>query len=136
MGAFAQRCAGGGDLLHQRAVLLVDRLQVADRAAQLLQVNAAYRAGDWTPYASWSRSRTEADTTALGLLPVPPAHPLYQTVAGLLASQEGDKEFSAVGVRYDVNTNIAVKVDYTHYKSTILDGSDADLVAAGVVFIY
>ena len=46
------------------------------------------------------------------------------------------KEFSAVGVRYDVNANIAVKVDYTHYKSTILDGSDADLVAAGVVFTY
>ena len=41
-----------------------------------------------------------------------------------------------MGVRYDVNANIAVKVDYTHYKSTILDGSDADLVAAGVVFTY
>ena len=40
---------------------------------------------------------------------MPPAHPLYQTVAGLLASQEGDKEFSAVGVRYDVNANLVFK---------------------------
>lgn len=99
-------------------------------------VNAAYRAGDWTPYASWSRSRTSPDATALGLLPVPPAHPLYQTVAGLLASQDGDKKFAAVGVRYDVNPNIALKFDYTHYESTVAAGSDADLVTAGVVFTY
>ncbi|GAB3513396.1 porin [Pseudoxanthomonas daejeonensis] len=99
-------------------------------------VNAAYRAGAWTPNASWSRSRSESDKTVLGLLPVPPAHPLYQTVAGLLAGQDGDKEYTSVGVRYDVNANIAVKVDYTHFKSTVAAGSDADLVAAGVVFTY
>lgn len=99
-------------------------------------VNAAYRAGDWTPYASWSRSRTEPDATALGLLPVPPAHPLYQMVAGLLATQEGDKKYTSVGVRYDVNANIALKADYTRFKSTVAAGSDADLVAAGVVFTF
>ncbi|WP_372013065.1 porin [Pseudoxanthomonas sp. 10H] len=97
-------------------------------------VNAAYRAGNWTPYASWSRSRNEPDRTALRMLP--PAHPAYAMVAGLLASQDGDKDYASVGVRYDVNANIALKADYTRYDSTILAGAEADLVAAGVVFTY
>jgi hypothetical protein len=99
-------------------------------------VNAAYRAGNWTPYASWSRNRGESGKDVLGLLPVPPAHPLYQTVAGLLAGQDGDETYTAVGVRYDISASIAVKVDYTHFDSTIVAGSDADLLAAGVVFTY
>ncbi|KAF1698982.1 hypothetical protein CSC62_03325 [Pseudoxanthomonas jiangsuensis] len=97
-------------------------------------VNAAYRAGDWTPYLSWSRNRVQPDATALSLLT--PAHPYYPYAVGLLASQEAVEKYASAGVRYDVNANVAVKVDYTRYKSDVAAGADADLVAAGVVFTF
>ena len=97
-------------------------------------VNAAYRAGDWTPYLSWSRNRVRPDASSLSLLT--PAHPYYPYAVGLLASQEGVEKYASAGVRYDVNANVALKVDYTRYKSDVAAGADADLVAAGVVFTF
>lgn len=95
---------------------------------------AAYRAGAFTPYVNWGKREGDAKVDILGS--VPRQHPLYATVAGAVGSQALDDTYTGIGLRWDFARNVAVKADYTRYRSDIATRQDANLVSAGVVFTF
>lgn len=97
-------------------------------------VSAGYRFGSVTPYATWGMR--DGDPRSEILATLPSQHPVFATVAGVVASQALDDTYTGVGVRWDFARNIAFKADYTRYTSDIVSRQDANLVTAGVVFTF
>jgi predicted porin len=97
-------------------------------------VAAGYRFGSVMPYVNWG---TQESTPKSGILASLPAqHPLYGSVAGVVASQENDDIYAGLGLRWDFASNIAFKADYTRYTSDVTRLQDSNLLSVGVFFTF
>lgn len=99
-----------------------------------MYVTAGYRFGNVMPHLTWGMRDGEALTQILDT--VPAQHPLFGTVAAVVASQGLDDTYTGVGLRWDFARNVAFKADYVRYRTDIAARQDANLIAAGVVFTY
>lgn len=97
-------------------------------------VSAGYRFGSVMPYANWGKRNADGVSAILGSLPA--QHPLFPLVAGAVAAQSLDDTYTGIGMRWDFASNVALKADYTRYRSDISSRSDANLLTAGVVFTF
>ncbi|MDQ3205236.1 MAG: porin [Pseudomonadota bacterium] len=97
-------------------------------------VSVARRFGAFTPYVNHGR-RDAGQNTAL-LRGLPPGSPLHAGVSAAIASQSLDEQFDSVGVRWDFDSNVALKADYTRFNSELASTPDADLVSVGLVYTF
>ena len=93
-----------------------------------------HRFGTVMPHVTYGRRDAGLSTAALAGLPT--ASPLYAPVAGAAASQQLDESFKSVGVRWDVTDKVALKADWTRYRSDVVGTADGDLLSAGVSFTF
>ena len=93
-----------------------------------------HRFGTVMPHVTYGRRDAGLSTAALAGLPT--ASPLYAPVAGAAASQQLDESFKSVGVRWDVTDKVALKADWTRYRSAVVGTADGDLLSAGVSFTF
>lgn len=96
-------------------------------------ITGGWRLRDWTLHASFGALEGTAQTAPLEGLP--PAFPLFGPVQGLLASQESRYDYFALGARWDIRSNLGLKLDFERrdYKA---GGDDANLFTAGLVFTF
>ncbi|HEY4555374.1 MAG TPA: hypothetical protein VIG68_02900 [Lysobacter sp.] len=92
------------------------------------------RFGAVMPHVSYGRRDAHIATEALAGLPT--TSPFYGPVYASLASQQLDESFRSVGVRWDVTAKVALKADWTRYRSDVPGTVDGDLVSAGVSFTF
>lgn len=92
------------------------------------------RFGTVTPHVTYGRQTAGADLSVLA--GIPRTSPLFFPVAAAATSQQLDETFKSVGVRWDFDTNVALKADYTTVDSEIAGNQNADLVSAGLVFTF
>lgn len=97
-------------------------------------IAAGYRFGQVMPYVNWGMQDATPKFDILNSIST--QHPLYGSVAGVVASQESDDTYSGVGLRWDFASNIAFKADYTRFRSDTSFRDDSNLVSAGVVFTF
>ncbi|MDR3419506.1 MAG: hypothetical protein P4L83_25280 [Nevskia sp.] len=69
-------------------------------------------------------------------VPVPGTVVFGSTVSGLLASQTSHDNFYQFDLRYDLANNVALKVDYTGFNSSVPGRNSSNLVSAGVAFSF
>lgn len=97
-------------------------------------VSAGYRFGSVMPYANWGKRNADGVSAILGSLPA--QHPLFPLVAGAVAAQALDDTYAGLGLRWDFSSKVALKADYTRYRSDISSRTDANLLTAGIVFTF
>lgn len=95
---------------------------------------AGYRFGKVMPNLTYGRRK--AGVAADALAGIPSASPLYAPVYAAAASQELDESYTGIGVRWDLTDKLALKADWTRYRSDIPTTLDGDLVSAGVAFSF
>jgi len=61
---------------------------------------------------------------------------LGAVLKGAVSLQEEDSETISLGVRWEVESGIALKADYTTYDDDINDTADADLISVGIDFVF
>jgi hypothetical protein len=93
-----------------------------------------HRFGTVMPHVTYGRR--DAGIAAEALAGIPTASPLYAPVYAAAASQQLEETFTGVGVRWDVTDKVAVKGDWTRYRSRVAGVADGDLVSAGVAFTF
>jgi len=93
-----------------------------------------HRFGTVLPHVTYGRRDAGVATDALA--GIPGTSPLYAPVAAAAASQQLDESFASVGVRWDVSEKVALKADWTRYRSDLANTADGDLVSAGVAFTF
>ncbi|UZE96281.1 OprO/OprP family phosphate-selective porin [Alkalimarinus alittae] len=57
-------------------------------------------------------------------------------VKAAVSAQEEDSETYSLGVRWDVDSGVALKADYTTYSDDLDKTADADLISAGIDFVF
>jgi hypothetical protein len=72
-------------------------------------VLAGYRLRQWTPFASFSRSRDRAPMRTTGLPDIPELAPLNEAVAFMQSSVRTTQRTASIGVRYDISSHIDIK---------------------------
>jgi hypothetical protein len=97
-------------------------------------LSAGYRFGKLMPHLTWGKRDGKARDAILASLPA--QHPLFNTVAGAVASQALDDTYAGLGLRWDFARNVALKADYVRYRSDIATRQDSNLIGAGVVFTF
>ncbi|MEO8019833.1 MAG: hypothetical protein ABI769_18645 [Pseudomonadota bacterium] len=70
---------------------------------------AGYRLRQWTPFASFSRSRDRAPLRTTGLPDIPELAPLNGAVETMQASVRTTQHTMSVGVRYDLSAHVDLK---------------------------
>lgn len=108
---------------------------------------AGYRLGQWTPYASFSRSRDVAPVVSTGLPDLPEFAPLEQAVLGMQYGARTTQRTASVGVRYDIARNVDFKlqVDRARIQDSALvfdrrigprDDADMTVIALALDFVF
>jgi hypothetical protein len=124
----------------------VDDSIIADNKAYY--ITAGLRLGKFTPHITYEVE--EADNASqLGLVGAMPSaiatgdavtdatySALYQSAAGIAATQELEVSAVTAGLRYDVEPGFALKVDVTWYSDDINDTNDATLLRVGANYTF
>ncbi len=85
---------------------------VSDTDAYYLM--AGYHFGKWTPYAFYSRSRNKSDLS-LDVYPTTgPLAPVTAVLTEFFSPIMGDGSTKAIGLRFDLLENLAIKTQYEH----------------------
>lgn len=91
-------------------------------------VTAGIRSGKWTPFITYEKSDLNNDPKFVGDIagfPAPLQVPLTQLVVGIQQGVVSEDSTLSLGVRYDYDTNIALKADITNSSNDIVDDEDA-----------
>jgi hypothetical protein len=108
---------------------------------------AGYRLAQWTPYASFSRSRDVAPVVSTGLPGLPEFAPLEQAVLDMQYGARTTQRTASIGVRYDIAPNIDLKlqVDRARIQDSALvfdrrigprDDADMTVIAFALDFVF
>lgn len=73
------------------------------------QAQVGYRLGEWTPFASYARSRDRHAIRDPGLPPLPELQPVIDSVRAMQANMRATQHSSSLGVRWDFRANWALK---------------------------
>lgn len=96
--------------------------------------SVGHRFGTFTPHVTYGRRNAGANTALLQ--GIPQASPLYPAIFAAATSQSLDESYTGVGVRWDFDSNVAFKADFTRFESELASIPDADLVSVGLVFTF
>ncbi len=98
-----------------------------------LYVSAGVRINQFTVHATYGMDDNDPSSDVYKTL----ADPYLQAlVKGAVSQQEEDSETYSLGVRWEVESGIALKADYTTYDDDLDDAADADLISAGIDFVF
>jgi len=86
----------------------------------------------WTFHVTYGLDENEVSSNAPSLVPAPFA----PAVTSAISTQLEDSTTASVGVRYDIETGIALKADFTAYQNTVSTAPDAKVIAVGVDFVF
>jgi hypothetical protein len=87
-------------------------------------VTAGYRAGKWTPFITYEKNDSNNDpkfVEQIGGFPAPFQGPLTQLVVGIQQGVASEDSTLSVGIRYDFDTNVALKADISKNTNDIND---------------
>jgi len=102
-------------------------------------VTAGMRSGKWTPFITYEKSDLNDGPKFLDKVagyPAPFQGPLTQLLVGIQLPAVSENSTTSVGVRYDYDTNIALKMDVTKFSDDIDEGNDASLVRFAVNYVF
>lgn len=99
-----------GPLKAQLMWLMLDSDPVYGPDTRGVYAFAGYRLGQWTPYASFSRSRDVAPVISTGLQDIPEYAPLEEAVLGMQYGARTTQRTASLGVRFDVAANLDLKL--------------------------
>ena len=102
-------------------------------------VTAGMRSGKWTPFITYEKSDLNDGPKFLDKIagyPAPFQGPLTQLIVGLQLPAIAENSSTSIGVRYDYDTNIALKMDVTKFSDDIDEGNDASLVRFAVNYVF
>lgn len=102
-------------------------------------VTAGIRSGKFTPSITHEVFDGEADIRFLdqvAALPQPFQGPVGAAVTGVQQFFSSKYSVSTVGIRYDMDTNMALKADVSKYTDDLVEANDATLVRFGVNYVF
>ncbi|WP_250655866.1 porin [Alkalimarinus coralli] len=98
-----------------------------------LYVTAGVRVNQFTIHGTYGMDQNDPSSSVYKTV----ADPFLQAlVKSAVSQQEEDSETYSLGVRWEVESGVALKADYTTYDDDINNGADADLISAGVDFVF
>ena len=101
-------------------------------------VTAGIRSGKWTPFVTYEKSDTNSGFKFLnqvGAFPEALQPTVTQLLVGLQQPAIGESTTLSLGVRYDLDTNIAIKADVVQSTDDIAD-TDTNLMRVAVNYIF
>lgn len=99
---------------------------------------AGIRNGKWTPFVTYEKSDLNEDPKFLDQVsgfPDPVQGPLTQLIVGIQQAARTETSTSTLGVRYDLDTNVALKADISRETNDLTDEDDT-LVRFAVNYIF
>lgn len=102
-------------------------------------VTAGLRSGKWTPFITYEKSDLNDGPKFLEQLAGFPAQlqvPLTQLVVGIQQPAFSENSTASLGVRYDYDTNVALKADVSKFSDDLDDSNDATLVRFAVNYVF
>ncbi|MDM7860476.1 topoisomerase IV [Alteromonas sp. ASW11-36] len=102
-------------------------------------VTAGLRSGKWTPFITYEKSDLNDGPKFVDRIagfPAPLQVPLTQLVIGIQQPAISENDTTSVGVRYDYDTNVALKVDVSKYSDDLDESQDATLVRFAVNYVF
>lgn len=103
---------------------------------QSMYVTAGIRQGLWTFHATYGIDDNEASSNADAAVTSLLGAGAGAAVKDSLSLQVEDSTTTSLGVRYDIDTGIALKGDFTLYQNTQGSAEDAKVLAVGVDFVF
>ena len=100
---------------------------------QSLYISSGVRVDAFTIYGTWGQDKNDPSSKVYKSIADPGLRAL---VKGAVTQQEEDSNTYSVGARWDVESGVALKIDYTKYDDDFNDDNDADLISAGVDFVF
>jgi hypothetical protein len=98
-------------------------------------VTAGMRFGKFTPSLTYeAKESDDALKFADQINPLPAS--LQGTIAVLESAFADDEETITLALRYDLDTNVALKADISKYSDNLNDGNDATLMRVGVNYVF
>ena len=98
-----------------------------------LYVSAGVRIDQFTVHATYGMDQNDPSSDVYKTV----ADPYLQAlVKSAVSQQEEDSETYSLGVRWEVESGIALKADYTTYSDDLDKTADADLISAGIDFVF
>ena len=97
-----------------------------------LYVSAGVRVNKFTIHATYGMDDNDPSSDVYKNIPDPA---LSAIVKGAVSQQVEDSETYSLGVRWEVESGVALKADYTTYDDNN-DSADADLISAGIDFVF
>jgi hypothetical protein len=99
-----------GPMLAQLMYARIDSATIAAPDVDKLYVQFGYRVRQWTPYAAFASSRDRHAVRDAGLPAFPMLMPLNAAVIAIQDATRSTQRTTSVGVRYDLNSHVAVKL--------------------------
>jgi hypothetical protein len=107
-------------------------------------ITAGIRQGAWTPSITYEKSKTDDDIKfggeiaqiATSGLPAPVVQSLSALAVGSQLFTQSETNVLSATVRYDYDTNIALKADISKYSDDLNDANDATLVRFAVNYVF
>lgn len=102
-------------------------------------VTAGLRSGKWTPFVVYEAADRQGDpkfSEQLSIFPVPVQEQIKPLVDSLQAGSMFKNNAATAGVRYDWDTNIALKADITRYEDRLNRANDSTLSRVAVNYIF
>lgn len=74
-----------------------------------------------------------------------PSSEIYKTITNpdlsrflkeAVSRQEEDSKTVSIGIRWEIESGVAFKADFTRYDDDVRDGSDANLISTGIDFVF
>ena len=115
----------------------VEDSYLADDIAYYL--TAGLRLGKFTPSVTYENFESDVDVKFLDLVAAAPEAVRTQAeaiVRGVQASQQQEFDIFTVGMRYDYDTNIALKADISRLSDDVNEENDATLMRVSVNYVF
>lgn len=132
----------GAEVNHGNLLLITELIGVEAKDTFLSDRSEFYVTGGWRfgsvlPTVTYGRRDNDAKTDVIGLIPnVAPLAPLRAGVIQTVLAEAIDDEYVSLGLRWDFRANMAFKADYTRFTTNTPGRTDADALAAGLVFTF
>ncbi|MFD2230175.1 porin [Alkalimarinus sediminis] len=95
-------------------------------------VSAGVRINQFTVHGTYGMDKNDPSSDVYKRVPAA----LQASVQSAVSQQVEDSETYSLGVRWEVDTGVALKADYTTYSDDLDKTADADLISAGIDFVF
>ncbi|MEP1551879.1 MAG: porin [Paraglaciecola sp.] len=99
-------------------------------------VTAGLRLGKFTPSITYEAKESEEDFKYVDQISALPSAELQATLYGIQTLFDDDSKTITLGLRYDYDTNIALKADVSKYTDDLNEDNDATLVRFAVNYVF